>query len=171
VIEDYVAIRRLQLPPGWEQERSDAGPEVGRAYRAPGHPQAGMFFRVEPRPTPPADALAFVSILAAPPHQLTPSEIKSIAGILREAGDPDVCANISIGTRDLGGRRVLQVEGRWLERQWDNLRIYVDVHGNGSAIQEIYYGAPRAVYPEYLPVAKECLSSLELRTLPASVKQ
>lgn len=64
-------------------------------------------------------------------------------------------------TRDLNGKTILWVEGRWKDAPYRNATIFVNADGSGRVVQEVSCFAAEQEYQEYAPVFEHILGSLE----------
>jgi hypothetical protein len=163
-IRDYLLIKQMLIPPGWIEEKEERGPfdlRSRRMFHAPNAERVGVCSYARGKPVNQSAANSFKDVLSKPVHELTASEVSSIALILREASLPGEFDLSSIKTELWNGKIVLVVEGRWVEAQWDTYWLIADIQGTGEFIQEIYYIAPAADYSRFCDVALQSLASLE----------
>lgn len=161
-IVDVGQISQMDLPHTWKLGTTDnTGGTDFREYHPRNDPEVKLctYYRGHRVDQPSADA--FREVLKKPPHILSPSEIKSLAEIMRNKDDAKVFSMVVARTEDLNGKRVLAVEGRFIEKQYDTHALYVDSDGNGSAVQEIYFQAPKADYMLYIKQARDAFKSIK----------
>lgn len=106
-------------------------------------------------------AKAFKDCLSNAPHQIAKGsdELTSLSEVLN---DRSRNFNVTqVYTEILNGKKVLIVEGAYKDAEHTTSKtIYVDSDGTGSAIQEISYTAPGALYKAHLPAAENALKSI-----------
>ncbi len=106
-------------------------------------------------------AKAFTNCLKAVEHSIAKGseELKSLAEVI-----DDKSRNFNISkafTEDLNGKRVLVVEGAYKDTEHTTTQTrYVDSDGTGSAVQEISYTAPGALFNAHLPAAEKAIKSI-----------
>lgn len=98
------------------------------------------------RPNSEADGNAFRNILAEPAHKLSAEELKSLEKTLGDLADKESFKLSEAQSRDVNGKRVLDVKGTWLfnNNQYHGLLFNGD--GSGQVVQQIYLMAPESVY-------------------------
>lgn len=106
-------------------------------------------------------AKAFKDCLSSAAHAITKGseELKSLAEVI---GDSTGNFNISkASTEVLNGKKVLVVEGSHKDAEHTTSQtVYVDSDGTGSAIQEISYTAPGALFKAHLGAAEQAIKSI-----------
>lgn len=157
-------IERMKLPPGWQANQKQEG-KIGnssyRDYTPPDNKEVKMVFFYRGRPVEPGSASAFHGLLEKPAHSLSPAELKSIAEVIRDRQDARDFQMLSARTEDLNGKRVLIVEGRYIQIQQDTYAVLVDADGSGKAVQEIFFQAPKENYMRFSREAKESIKSIQ----------
>ena len=157
-------IDRIELPKGWQREdvpQGDIGSRSLVQFTTPEAPDARIAFFYRGLPIDAQDATLFHDTLEKPPHHLTPTEIKSLRAVLRERANPDAFKTLAAYTEDLNGKRVLVVQGRYSETQQDLYEVLLDASGDGKAVQEMYFQAPKTQYDRYLSDAKKTFQSVQ----------
>ena len=69
--------------------------------------------------------------------------------------------HIMMATESINGKVVLKVEGTWIRQEWNMYALYVDASGDGRAIQQIYFLAPKASYLRFIPGIKNSMKNIE----------
>jgi hypothetical protein len=128
---------------------------------AEAEPRASVCFYYRGRRESEGVGKNFRNILDRAPHMLMPVEINSLSEVLRGKDDPQQFRMTDARTTDLNSKRVLIVEGRDTKSGDGIYAILVDADGTGRVIQEIYYQAPKEIYPKYLKEAKSALKSIQ----------
>lgn len=159
-------IATMTFPPGWiegppHEFRGGVGTKSFREVHPVDAPNASMCFYFRGLPASEAAGQSFQAVLAQPAHVLTADEINSLDEILRGKGSAQEFQVGAVQTEDLNGKRLLAVQGRWLERQEDVLAIYVSADNSGRLVQEIYFQAPVHLYARYLPEAQQAMRSIK----------
>lgn len=159
-------ISDMVLPKGWKvgvQSQNVQGNSDYRDFRPEGDSDsnARLCFFYRGRVTSRASGERFHTLLKAPDHVLSGKELESLKEVLRDKVTPGFSL-LSARTEELNGKRVLMIEGRFVEIQQDVRAILVDANGTtGRVVQEIYYQAPKDSYLRYLKHAKESMNSIE----------
>lgn len=106
-------------------------------------------------------AKAFKHCLNETPHHIAKGseELKSLTEVL---GDKANNFNIAKAFTDvLNGKKVLVVEGEYKNAEHTTSKtVYVDSDGTGSAVQELSYSAPGALYKAHLTEAEKSMKSI-----------
>lgn len=108
-------------------------------------------------------ASTFLSILAKPDHFLKVSEFKSLSEIVRALSNSDTFKMLQSATRQMGNKKVLIVEGRFVQSAQDTYALFVDVDGSGTIVQEIHYQAPKLDYARHLLEVKTAMDTIQWR--------
>lgn len=160
-VSDLGQIRELTLPKDWKLGTTDSG-GMGtfREYHSASRPEAKLCFFYRGMRVSPPDGEAFKTVLDKPAHVLSRAEIQSVADIMRDKDDPKVFQIRGAHTEVINGKKVLVVEGRFIERQHDSYSIYVDSDGTGTAVQEIFFQAPKDDYMLTIKPAQDAIRSV-----------
>jgi hypothetical protein len=162
-LQDQGQIDKVTLPKGWVIGKLPAGATTSgtlKLFSPADDPDARLGFFYRGQRTSDSSGAAFKSVLEKPAHTLTPAEIAEVKEVLRDK-DPASFKTLSVRTEDLAGRRVLIVEGTYTGFNHDAYSIYVDSDGTGSAVQELWFEAPKASYVKQLKSVKDSLSSIK----------
>lgn len=155
-------VQRLELPARWKNTGASST-VAGSGYHefsVDGKDDVKFCFYYRGRRMSEPSSKAFHDILSSAPHTLKPAEMASLTEVLDQKSDPNVFSTLNARTESINGKRVLVVEGRFKEKQFDTMEVFVDSDGTGSAVQEIYYQAPKADYVTYLKDAKDAFKSI-----------
>lgn len=161
-------IAEMTLPEGWVEAppvvfSGGQGMKSRRVIHPPDLPAVRLTFFYRGLPMNRRAGQAFLKVLQQPPHDISDEEWNSLTVLLRDR-DPEEFTRFTARTEDWNGRRVLVVEGRYLELQEDNLEIFVDAVGDGRTVQEILYQAPKDLYNRYLRGAETALKSIKWKS-------
>ena len=92
------------------------------------------------------DTKTLNDILAKPDgYVLSPQEIQSLQGLLREKADPSKFTTSLVYVREIEGKKVLSLAGEYDKEKIHNETLYIPANRSGSAIQEVAYQAPIGV--------------------------
>lgn len=165
LFQNHGQIMEMALPYGWVegapyQFRGGIGTRSFREVHPIDAPQAMLTFFYRGLPVSQECGDVFRAMLANPPHTLTEKEIRSLGDALRDKINPDDFLIYYAKTEDYNGKVVLCIEGRYKEVQEDVFEIFVDASGDGRAIQEIYFQAPKDSFAKYAKAAKESIRSI-----------
>lgn len=164
LIENLGAINEFRVPSGWElvQHKEKA---YGYTYQWSriDQPEVTLSLKYSGHPLLEDDATVVNAIFLAPPHLLTPAELKSAREVLREQSAPEVFTISAAETKALGIRNVLCVTGRFVRERLDANTIFIDAEDTGRVIQEVAYRAPAELFERYLSDASLAWSSLALK--------
>ena len=160
-------VSAMSLPPGWKEgkpEKSGTGTSSFREFHPEERPDAKLCFYYRGRRLSEEAGRTFHSILEKPAHILSPVEVQSLQEVLRDRARPDDFSMLVCKTEDLNGKRVLVVEGRYKQTQEETRAILVDSDGTGTAVQEIYYQAPKDDFSKYLLTASSAMKSIQWKS-------
>lgn len=156
-------VDTLKIPPGWKEGKA-AKPAGGASLLREFHPadnqEVKLCFFYRGTRISDTTGKKFHKVIEHPPHILSSSEVESLREILREKANPAVFKAAAAKTEDIDGKRVLIVEGRYSKTDTETRTIFVDSDGSGTAVQEIFYQAPKADYARHLQVASNALKSI-----------
>jgi hypothetical protein len=156
-------VHEMKIPSGWMEGQSVkpvGGSSLFREFHPSEDPEVKLCFFYRGRRVSDQSAKAFHSALEQPAHTLKANELESLREVLREKGNPQQFNITAARTEDLNGKRVLVVEGKYLNTELESRALFVDSDGSGSAVQEIYYQAPRAQYAQNLQAAIDAMKSI-----------
>jgi len=102
----------------------------------------------------------FCGVLSTPPHNISQIEVDSLKEVLMRRNDPDTFRMFVAKTQDIKGKRVLVIEGVFLEFNLQVRTLYVDSDGTGSAVQEISFQAPKDRFVKYLLPGTKSLETI-----------
>lgn len=164
-VSNFGRVGSILLPPGWVERQPEPDEANPKRKLREFHPQEStdvkmcLFFRGHK--VAEENASAFKTLLEKPPHFLTPTELKSVAEIVRDKADKTVFKVIVIATRDVNGLPVLVTEGRYLETNQDVYAIHADADGSGSIVQEVIYQGPKEDYLRFFSEALGAIKSIQ----------
>jgi hypothetical protein len=144
-------VQRIDIPDGWSKSKHFDDVVTDSSYDefVPDN-YKGTDCRIEfyrqGRDIPPQEAQAFKNILAAADHDLSKEEIKSIGSVLDNKRNENEFRLDRGWTETLNGKKVLLVEGQFLEDGRKNLSMIFDGNGRGSLPQEVTLIAPPEQY-------------------------
>lgn len=152
IVRNCGMISALSMPDGWTRSKemdNVVGNSLYREYSAPGQRDVKLscFYRGLPLDAAPATSMQ--RVLSVMPHSLSPQELKAIAPVLRGKENPDDFRLDSAKTEDIGGRRVLVIEGLYKADQKQMKSILAAGGENRDAIHEIEYQAPEKDFARY----------------------
>lgn len=161
-ISNLGAVDKMSLPAGWtpgEEKTGIAGQGSSRQFLAPGAKDVELTVFERGRRYS-SNAAAFRDLLDKPAHVLSPKELESISTILGNYSDPRAFTMNACRTEDIGGKRVLVLEGSWNAVGHDSYSVLANPDGNGETVQEIYYKAPAADYKAHVNEAMQAIRSI-----------
>lgn len=165
-MEDYGQISQMQIPADWVEGgpyefRGGMGTRSFREMHPRADSGAKLCFFYRGLPVKEHSAAAFREVLSKPAHVLVPSEIKVLGEVMRDKSASGEFISVVARTEDINGRRVLVVEGRYIQSQHDVFAYYVDSDGSGKFVQEIYFHAPKEKYLQFSRQAREAMKSIQ----------
>ncbi len=163
-ITDIGQVQRMVLTDQWTVPAHQPEVPAGSGfheYFVKDRPEVKICFYYRGRRTSERSGEAFRGVLQKPPHVLLASEIDALAETLRNKDDKSVFSLLNARTEDINGKRILIVEGRYIAKQYDTQALYIDSDGTGTAVQEVYYQAPKQEYAIFLKQAREAIKSIQ----------
>lgn len=163
LIESIGPVQLMTLPPNWYMKKRENKPSSQTSYEVWASPDnESTTFEFYYRGTPIRDnvAKAFSLILRNDPHQLNRREIQSLGIMISYAFDKELFNLIDISTETLNGRRVLMIEGEFIQDGITRLHIFVDADNTGRAIQELIFQAPTSDYQNSVKVGEQAFDSI-----------
>lgn len=156
-------INSMVLPAGWAPGVVDkkGSADLFEEFHHPDTPSAVLAFYYRGRRLPNEVGRSFVEILERDPHVLSLKEIDSIKRVLRDKQDPADFSMMTARTEAIGGKKVLLVEGRYKESQQDTLEIFIDSDGTGTAVQEVFFQAPKDEYRKQMQAIRKSFATIE----------
>lgn len=163
LIESIGQVRMMTLPANWRlAKREDQGGTMAfhEVYSAFENEDTTFEFYYRGTPVKESIARAFKATLLAEPHALSADEIHSLGIMVSYALDGNAFKLKRIHTETLNGRRVLIVEGDFLQDGVTRLHVFVDADDRGSAVQELFFQAPTADFKNSVDAGKRAFSSI-----------
>lgn len=155
---------KIALPKGWTHSRTKERTETSTENYVLYNPRedASVMFWYYFRGTPVNHRTAqnFRKILAEPAHSLSPKELSSISMVMRDKAKVENFRTLFARTREMNGKMVLVVEGRYVSDEQDAITIYIDADGSGQTVEELHYRAPKEHYMCYLRAIKSAFQSI-----------
>ena len=160
-------LKKMNMPVGWQpgpdySQRQHSGSY--QEFHPAGDPECQLGFYYRGRRTSEAAGENFHNVLSRPPHALSEGEYMSLKEVLRDkAKQPEDFMVRAARTEDLNGKRVLVVEGRYTGNQNDSKHIFIDSDGSGTAVQEIFFQAPKDKFGAFIGEANQAMHTARWR--------
>lgn len=164
VVKNLGQVKALRLPEGWTECPNDdtiGDRQYLREFMAEGHDQVRISFFYRGSRVDNQSGKDLLKLLSGESHELNQAELDDMAFILRDASVADWFNIRSARTEILNKKKILLVEGTWTANGRENLAIFIDTDGTGTAVQEIHFAAPKADYKDYLNSAVQAIKSVE----------
>ena len=139
-----------------EQETRTANDDSGKK-------EANLVFFYSGRPNDEADGKAFRKALEAPPHKLSSDELKQLERTLGDLADKESFQLAEAATRDINGKRVLDIKGTWLYDRSQYHSVLIDGDGTGQVVQQMYLMAPASAFAKLDGNFESACSSIKWR--------
>jgi hypothetical protein len=165
-VANFGVVASFTLPPGWVESsfsQGEAQQSRSRIFHDSDSPSVQLCFFFRGHRVSEQAAREFLDLLSRPDHFLKPSEFKAAREIVRDLGNTGSFKLLQAATRQLNGKRVMIVEGRFVQSEQDTYALFVDVDGTGTIVQEIHYQAPKLDYARHLAVVKAAMESIAWR--------
>jgi len=158
-------VAAMHTPLGWVAGTSvhrDLGTNSWVPFSPPNESGTVLAFYYRGLPIGTQATKAFRDVLAAPPHTLSPTELTAIGAVLRSQPQESSFPLREAETRDLHGKRIVLLEGHYLESGEDVLHLFVDASPSEerSAVQEIIFQAKPEAFARYRDVVQASLASI-----------
>jgi hypothetical protein len=158
-------VAAMQIPVGWVAGTTvhrDIGAYSWVPFSPPNDSGTVLAFYYRGLPTGTQGTKAFRDVLAAPPHPLSPTELSAIGATLRVQPEESSFPLRAAETRDLHGKRIVLLEGHYLNSGEDVLHLFVDASPSEerSAVQEIIFQAKPEAFARYRDAVQASLASI-----------
>ena len=163
LLTNHGQIDFMRMPENWVEGKPQStlsGTSLLREFHPLDHPEVQICFFYRGQPMSSRAAEYFHSVLQQPAHILTKVEIESLAETMWDKRNSKDFQLFLAQTEELNGKMVLVLEGRYNQIEEDTHALYIDADKTGSAVQEIYYQAPRADYSRHLMDALASLKTI-----------
>lgn len=162
-LNEHGQIKHMEMPGGWL-----AGPDYSKRlhsasyqeFHPPGQEDCQLGFYYRGRRTSASAGETFTKTLEEAPHHLSGAEYASLQEIVRDKAKNSDFTLKDARTEDLNGKRVLVVEGRYNGNQNDVKHIFVDADGSGTAVQEIFFQAPKEKFGKFIKAAERSMETI-----------
>ncbi len=162
-------IAEMTLPNGWEEGRIQgavSGTSSYREFTPAGERDAKLIFFYRGRRMSKDASDAFLNVLKQPAHMMKEDEAKTLFNpplkeILRDKAIPGGFNLESAKTEVINGKKVLVIEGTFPGIQERTRAMYIDADGTGSAVQEVYYQAPKDKFMKHQPSVNASFKSIK----------
>lgn len=167
VITGLGQILSIELPEGWTEHtqqshtRTFNGARSVREFYAPDPSKAKLVFFYRGMAIDPDSAAAFSQIIKSPAHKISAQEFASLEEVLGNMAYAKDYRPSKVETVDLNGRRVLQVEGEYINARNTTIELLIDCDGTGSYVQQLYFLAPKDEFAQEASLAKQIINSIE----------
>ncbi len=161
-IKNQGQVKSLELPAEWIElpPEKHTGKDFVREFRAAANENVKLAFYYRGHRIAPGGADDFKHVLAQENHELSAEEFLSVDLVVRNASDADYFTLSHCRTEDLGGKRVLIVEGVWKTSVLADFGIFIDSDLTGSAVQEIHFLAPEKEYMNYIDQIEQIVKTI-----------
>lgn len=170
-VENYGAVAQLSIPNGWVEDhvakRSEFDLAELKKFTPSGKSDVQLVFHYRGQPISEQQAANFTAVLSQPPRLLRKEEWWSVQEVLNRMAIPDEFSLLTVRTELLNQKCVMTAEGRWKDSSIDMYCVFVDVEGDGSIVQEIYFAAGKSDYYKHLTEFKRAIASVEWKPAEA----
>jgi hypothetical protein len=161
-INNHGQIECLTLPTNWREGASHQGPrlEFERTF-SPVPCQTAklqLWFRGAPISDP--GRIAFDVVLSKPKRILLPSEVASLSEVMGWMAN-DTFHIMVARVDEVGGRKVLIVEGRYIPKEIDYYAVLLQNPKAHDYIQDIYFQASKDEFPLFIKEVKQAIYNIQ----------
>ncbi|HEY9871100.1 MAG TPA: hypothetical protein V6D08_18180 [Candidatus Obscuribacterales bacterium] len=165
-VVNHGQIERMTIPDGWvegpRQQFQGIGTRSLREFHPPEAPEAQICLFYRGLPVDDESGEAFLSILGAPEHILSPEETASLRGVLKERADEALFELVKPAqTTTRGGRKALVLEGVYKQTKKYLHELVIAADAAGRVIQEIYFLGSQEDYYKYGADVQAAFNSIE----------
>ncbi len=162
-------VAEMTLPSGWQEGRTEgavSGTSSYREFTPENEKDVKVCFFFRGRRMSKDASEAFSKLLKEPAHMLKEDEAKAlfnppIKELLRDKAIPGGFNLESAKTEVINGKKVLVLEGFFPGIQERTRAMYIDADGTGSAVQEVFYQAPKDKFMKHQPSANAAFKSIK----------
>jgi hypothetical protein len=163
-IEHEGQINQIELPGVWHErdiQRQPLGLKQMRSFHSADNKNVQVRFIYRGHAESEETGREFQACLSAAPRALDSEEINSLAPILGDLAEPGEFDIVGAQTMDLAGRRVLWIEGRWVDAPYWSGTVFIDADGTGRVVQQVECFAELATYDVVSPTFQQILRSIQ----------
>jgi hypothetical protein len=163
-IENEGRIGTIELPGEWHErdvQRQPLGLKQMRTFHSVENKNVQVRFIYRGHAESEETGRGLRACLSSPPRALDSADINSLAPILGDLAEPAEFNIVGAQTMDLAGRRVLWVEGRWLDSPYWSGTVFIDADGTGCVIQQVECFAELSMYEHASPAFQQILRSIQ----------
>ncbi len=162
-LNEHGQIKHMEMPGGWQ-----AGPDYSKRlhsgtyqeFHPPGQEDCQLGFYYRGRRTSESAGELFKNTLDQEPHQLSGAEYASLQEIVRDKAKSADFTLKGAHTEELNGKMVLVVEGRYNANQNDAKHVFLDADGTGTAVQELFFQAPKDKFGKYIGASDRAMKTI-----------
>lgn len=163
-VRDFFQVKELTLPGNWVVEITRDNSSFGGGCARTLHPTGnrGVNICLFQRTTPLSErgTINMQRMFAAPIHELSNGEIRSIQEALGTMGLAEEFDIAIIRTMDLNNRTVLFLTGTWIRSDMRVMTIITCNPEKPHLLQEVYYAAAGELFMRHMGCAAEVLRSI-----------
>lgn len=163
------AVASLELPELWLEAAHE--PDVGgrqlRRFHVSYLPDVRFcsYNRTVPLSNPGAET--FQRTIYSPFHQVELDELFALEEIVEGIADDLAFEVVDAVTGYLNGFRCLRVRGIWLSVNHVSDTVFIDVKGDGSQVQQLYFAAPEQFFSDHREQGEAIFKSIKWRNSSA----
>lgn len=166
IVENEGQIRVIELPGNWQERVVQKQPlqlKQMRSFHRVDNANVQVRFVYRGHAESESVGREFQACLSGAPRALDTDQINSLAPVVGAIAHPDEFRISSAQTMDLSNRRVLWVEGRWLDSPFWSGNVFIDADGTGQVIQQVECFADLSAYEAEGAVFQHILRSIQWR--------
>lgn len=152
-------IQLMTMPPGWT-ERTDESKPDSRFFHHPNQPECEIEVSTTFRQVG-EDEAGLLSESLKHVHYFPPSELKRLSQLLGEKVDQQKFRILIAAIKEIAGKKVFLIEGRFVESETDQLCVFFDFDGTAKNLQTFQFSAPRKLWPVHYAKVKAVLKSIK----------
>ena len=166
---DYGPVKEMVLPEGWVEKHlpkvSPTDIKSIRKFHKQDDETVQICLHYRGLPVTEDSSKTFSKFLNSDPCQLSDDDYLSLQEILGSLALIDEFTKDYAKIDEIGGKKVLEVEGTWTNLSIKSRNLYVDAREDGSIVYDIYYAAPKDHFESYIKEAILSFGSIEWQTI------
>lgn len=160
--ENLGAIAQFEIPDEWRaDERLDLGERQISVFRDASNDDVLFCHVYREVELSRGNAEKFQVALYKPFHELSGTEIEELEPVIEGLSNKDVFEIKLADTAYVNERRVIRIQGDWLEQGVSVMSCFIDDGGKGQRVQNIYFSAPTGQLEKYEKLADQIFLSIK----------
>jgi hypothetical protein len=163
IIEEKLGVvHSFEIPDDWRTDkRLDLGERQVSVFKDPNSDYILFCHLYRDVELSRGAAEKFQTALYAPFHELSEAEIQDLEPVIEGLSNKDVFKINLADTAYVNERRVIRIQGEWLEQRVSTMSCFIDNGGKGRRVQNLYFSAPTGHLDKYENLADQIFLSIK----------